>query len=83
MKTIEMTINYAGQNVDVNILPEENCAGTIYPVETNGKYAFSFLEDEDGDWSVMREKDAHTPAIERDLYETILKKLHYELMYVA
>lgn len=83
MKTIEMTINYGGQNVDVNILPEENCAGTIYPVETNGRYAFSFLEDEDGDWSVMRENDAQTPAIERDLYETILKKLHYELMYVA
>ena len=83
MKTIEMSINYGGQNVEVNILPEENCAGTIYPVETNGNYAFSFLEDEDGEWSVMRENDAQTPAIERDLYETILKKLHYELMYVA
>ncbi len=83
MKTIEMKVNYGGQNVDINILPEENCAGTIYPVEANGKYIFTFLENEDGDWSVMRENNANTPSVENDLYDTILKKLHYELMYVA
>ena len=83
MKMIEMKVNYGGQDVDINILPEENCAGIIYPVEANGKYVFTFLEDEDGDWSIMRENDAIAPSVEKDLYDTILKKLHYELMYVA
>ena len=83
MKTIEMKVNYGGQDVGINILTEENCAGTIYPVEANGKYVFTFLEDEDGEWSIMRENDANTPKVEKELYNTILKKLHYELMYVA
>ena len=83
MKTITMKVNYAGSEVAINILPEQNCAGTIYPVETNGKYAFTFLEDEDGDWSVMSEADANVPIIENELYDTVLKKLHYELMYLA
>ena len=82
---IEMTVKYGGSEVDINILPEENCAGTIYPVEANGKYVFTFLEDEDedGEWSVMRENNAVTPSVENELYDTILKKLHYELLYVA
>ena len=83
MKTIEMKVNYGGGLVDINILPEENCAGTIYPVEANGKYVFTFLEDEEGEWSVMREGDSLVPPVETELYNTILKKLHYELMYVA
>ena len=37
MKMIEMTVKHVGSEVDINILPEENCAGTIYPVEANGK----------------------------------------------
>ena len=49
MKMIEMTVKYGGSEVDINILPEVNCAGTIYPVEANGKYVFTFLEDEDGE----------------------------------
>lgn len=83
MKTIDITVNYHGQNVGINILPEENCAGTIYPVEADGKYLFTFLENEDGEWSVMRESNANAHVVENDLYDTILKKLHYELMYVA
>ena len=83
MKTIEMKVSYGGAMVDINILIEENYAGTIYPVEANGKYVFTFLEDEDGDWSVMREGDSLVPPVENELYDTILKKLHYELMYVA
>jgi hypothetical protein len=83
MKTIEMKVDYGGQDVDINILPEENCAGTFYPVEANGKYVFTFLEDEDGEWSVMQENNANAPFVENDLYNIILKKLHYELMYVA
>ena len=78
-----MTIKYGGSEVDINILPEENCAGTIYPAEANGKYVLNFLEDEDGEWSVMRENNAVTPSVENELYDTILKKLHYELLYVA
>jgi len=80
---IEMTVKHVGSEVDINILPEENCAGTIYPVEANGKYVFTFLEDEDGEWSVMREGNAIAPAVEKELYNSILKKLLYELMYVA
>ena len=83
MKMIEMTVKHVGSEVDINILPEENCAGTIYPVEANGKYVFTFLENEDGEWSVMRENNAVTPSVEKELYNTILKKLHYELLYVA
>lgn len=83
MKTIDMTVNYHGQNVGINILPQENCDGTIYPVEADGKYLLTFLENEDGEWSVMRESNANTPVVENDLYDTILKKLHYEIMYVA
>jgi len=80
---IEMTVKYGGSEVDINILPEENCAGTIYPVEANGKYEFTFLEDEDGEWSVMRENNAVTNYVENELFDTILKKLHYELLYVG
>ena len=83
MKMIEMTVKHVGSEVDINILPEENCAGTIYPAEANGKYVLTFLEDEDGEWSVMRENNAVTPSVEKELYNTILKKLHYELLYVA
>lgn len=83
MKMIEMTVKHGGSEVDINILPEENCAGTIYPAEANGKYVLTFLEDEDGEWSVMRENNAVTPSVEKELYNTILKKLHYELLYVA
>lgn len=83
MKMIEMTVKHGGSEVDINILPEENCAGTIYPAEANGKYVLTFLEDEDGEWSVMRENNAVTPSVEKELYNTILKKLDYELLYVA
>ena len=83
MKMIEMTVKHVGSQVDINILPEENSAGTIYPAEANGKYVLTFLEDEDGEWSVMRENNAVTPSVEKELYNTILKKLHYELLYVA
>ena len=83
MKTIELKVNYGGQDVDISIIPEENCAGTLYTVEANGKYVFTFLEDEDGDWSLMRENDSKTPEVEHDFYDTILRKLHYKLLYVA
>ncbi|MFN0082710.1 MAG: hypothetical protein ACKVOM_09360 [Ferruginibacter sp.] len=83
MKTIEMKVDYAGSEVNINIQPEESCAGTIYPVETNGRYAFTFLEDDEGEWSIMREADANVPVIESELYNAILNKLHYEIMYVA
>ena len=83
MKNIEMNVKYAGADLAINILPEENCHGIIYPVEADGKYVFTFLEDEDGKWSVMRENHPVTPSVENELYDTILKKLHYELLYVA
>ena len=83
MKTIELKVNYGGQDVDINIVPEENCSGTLYPVEANGKYVFTFLENQDGDWSLMRENDAKIPDVENVFYDTILRKLHYELMYVV
>ena len=83
MKMIEMTVKHGGSEVDINILPEENCAGTIDQVEANGKYVFTFLEDEDGKWSVMRENHPVTPSVENELYDTILKKLHYKLLYLA
>ena len=83
MKMIEMTVKHVGSEVDINILPEENCAETIDRVEAYGKYVFTFLEDEVGEWSVMRENNAVTPSVENELHDTILKKLHYELLYVA
>ena len=83
MKNIEINIKYAGADMAVNILPEENCNGIMYPVEADGKYIFTFLEDEEGDWSVMKEADATTPFVEEELYNTILKRLHYELLYAA
>ena len=83
MKNIEINIKYAGADMAVNILQEENCNGIMYPVEADGKYIFTFLEDEEGDWSVMKEADATTPFVEEELYNTILKRLHYELLYAA
>ena len=83
MKIIKMKVKYAGAEMAVNIFPEQSCNGIIYPVEVDGKYVFSFLEDEDEDWSVMKEADATTPLIQQDLFDAILKKLHYELLYVA
>ena len=83
MKNIEINIKYAGAEMTVNILPEENCNWIMYPVEADGKYIFTFLEDEEGDWSVMKEADATTPFVEEELYNTILKRLHYELLYAA
>jgi hypothetical protein len=85
MKTqgIELNIDYGGTPVNTFVQVEEICAGTIYPVEMNDHYAFTFLEDEDGKWSVMREQDGITPLVEKELYDTILKKLRYELKYAA
>ncbi len=83
MKTIELRVNYGGKDVVINIVPEEICSGTLYPVEANGKYVFTFLEDEYGEWSVMLEKDGNTPKVENILYDVILRKLHYEIMYVV
>jgi len=83
MKNIEITIKYAGAEMAIHILPEENYNGIIYPVEADGKYMFTFLEDEDGDWSVMKEADARTSIVEEELYDVILKRLHYELLYAA
>ncbi len=83
MKNIELTIKYAGAEMDISIFPEENCNGIIYPVEADGKYMFSFLEDEEGDWSVMKEANAVIPFVDEELYDAILKKLHYQLFYAA
>lgn len=83
MQNIEMNVKYAGADMAINILPEENCNGIMYPVEADGIYLFSFLEDEEGDWSVMKEADAMIPFVEEELYKAILKKLHYELRYAA
>ena len=83
MKNIEINVKYAGADLAINILPEENCRGIIYPVEADGKYVFTFLEDEEGDWSIMKEGNANTPIVEEELYTAILKKLHYALLYAA
>lgn len=83
MKNIEMNVKYAGADLAINILPEENYKGIIYPVEADGKYVFTFLEDEDGEWSVMKEANSETPIVDENLYEVILKRLHYELLYAA
>lgn len=83
MKNIEITVKYAGAEMVIHIIPEENCNGMMYPVEADGKYVFTFLEDEEGDWSVMREPNATTPLVEEELYDVILKRLHYELLYAA
>ncbi len=83
MKTIELAIKYAGAQMAVSILPEENCNGIIYPVEVDGNYMFTFLEDEEGDWSIMKEANAVIPFVDEELYDAILKKLHYELLYAA
>ena len=47
------------------------------------KYLFTFLEDEEENWSVMKEANAVIPFVEEDLYNVILKKLHYQLKYAA
>ncbi len=83
MNNIEINIRYAGADVAINIFPEESCNGNIYPIEANGKYMFTLLEDEDGAWSIMKEADATVPFVDEDLYAAILKKLHYELKYAA
>ena len=78
-----MTVKYAGAEMAIHILPEANYNGMIYPVEADGKYVFTFLEDEEGDWSVMKEADANIPFVEEELFDIILKRLHYELLYAA
>lgn len=83
MKTMEMSILYAGTTIEATINPEEICAGTVYPVETEGAYLFTLLEDEDGEWSIMREKDGITPMVEKELYDAILKEIRYQLRYAA
>lgn len=83
MKTMEMSIQYAGSVIEAVITPEEICAGTAYPVEMEGAYSFTLLEDEDGEWSIMREQDGTTPMVDRELYDAIMKQLRYQLRYAA
>ena len=83
METFEMTINYAGAPVSIRISHEENFLGTIYPVEMEGNYAFTIYFNEEEEWSVMREADGTTPAIENELFIKIIKNLQLQLRYAA
>ncbi len=83
MEMIIMVIKYGGEMVNITIIPEENIAGTIYPVELNEKYAFTLLHNEEDEFSVMKEGNAIVPFVEAELLEKIIKQLRYELRYAA
>ena len=80
---IQINFNYLGAIVEACINPEETIRGTIYPVEMNGNYSFTLFNNEDDEWTILKEDDATIPFVESDLYEKIVKKLKYELMYAA
>lgn len=83
MESIILNINYGGTLVKAEIFPEENMLGTIYPVEMNGRYAFTLMMNEDDQWLIVREPDGTTPFVENELFEKIIKKLQYQLRYAA
>jgi len=83
MNIVEMNIEYCGATVDVKISTEDNYIGTLYPVELNGAYIFTLYTDEEERWGVLRENDGTVPAIEKELYDAVLKKLKWQLQYAA
>ena len=83
MENIEITLNFRGADININIVPEENFLGTLYPVEMNDHYSFTIFLDEDEEWKIMREADGTTPFVDSDLLKPLLKKLLHELHYAA
>ena len=83
MESFDILIEYAGSEIEAVIGYEEIYTGSIYPVEMGGRYAFTLVTTDENEWSVMREPDGTTPVIEKELYDSILKKLKYQLRYAA
>lgn len=80
---LELTVNYGGAPVAVTIFEEENIVGTIYPIELNGNYAFTFFINEDDDWDVLKESNGIKPDIEPSLKRELLRKLRIKLRDAA
>jgi len=84
MEFIEILFNYRGALIEAEIRPEEDCKGMLYPIHLNGGYSFtiSYNEDEE-EWSIMRESDGTIPAVEDELFKIISKQLKWELMHAV
>ncbi len=83
MELIEIIFNYRGAVIEVQIYPENDIRGFLYPVDINGKYAFTLAFNEDDEWVVMRESNAEVPQVEDELFRMILKQLKWELSHAA
>jgi hypothetical protein len=83
MELIEIIFNYRGALIEVQIHPENDFRGFLYPVDINGQYAFTLTFDDDDEWTIMRESNGLVPQVEDELFGMILKQLKWELNHAA
>lgn len=83
MEGIEFKLNYGGSPVDVTVYEEENCIGTLHPIEMDGIYVFTLYQDEEQNWQVMKEQDGRVPYVDPQLQKDILRKLRNKLRDAA
>ena len=81
MELIEIIFNYRGTLIEVQIYPENDLRGVFYPVDINGKHAFTLAFNDD--WTIMRESNGLVPQVEDALFRMILKQLKWELNHAT
>jgi hypothetical protein len=83
MKSIEISFRYWGDMVKASVLQEEDNRGVVYPIKLNGYYFFTLRYTEKNEWTVLKENDGNTPAIDKELLNRILRPLENKLHYAA
>jgi len=83
MKSIEINFRYWGDLVKASVFQEEDNRGVVYPVKLNGYYFFTVRYTEANEWTVLKENDGITPAVDKELLNRILKPLETQLHHAA
>jgi len=83
IKSIEISFRYWGDMVKASVFQEEDNRGVVYPIKLNGYYFFTLRYTEKNEWTVLKENDGNTPAIDKELLNRILRPLETKLHYAA
>jgi hypothetical protein len=83
IKSIEINFRYWGDMVKASVFQEEDNRGVVYPIKLNGYYFFTLRYTEKNEWTVLKENDGNTPAIDKELLNRILRPLETKLHYAA
>ena len=83
MKSIEIRFRYWGDVVKANVFREEDYRGVVYPIKLNGSYFFTLRYTEKNEWTIVKENNGITPAIDKELLSRIVKPLETKLNYAA